>query len=214
MKLKIDETVHLADLSLHKKYVDWSPGAQYFTLGAGQEHYKLLAALSAQLPLGSQVVDCGTLYGCSAVALSVNPGVTVHTFDLEDRLTGQGERVKQIHNIFFHQQCCIASVTDMLDGVQPLIIVLDIDPHDGEQEADFVSKLMMFNYRGLLICDDIHLNEAMKKFWRYLEKLATPTQTHSEMKWRVLDVTEYGHWSGTGIVVFDPETIDVEVEAS
>ena len=38
--------------------------------------------------------------------------------------------------------------------------------------------------------DDINLNEAMWKFW------ASIKQTKSE-------ITRIGHWSGTGIVLFD-----------
>lgn len=211
MKLTIDSSIDSIDLSPLKHLVDWSPGVQYFDLAAGKEHYKLLAYLSLQLPIGAQVADCGTLFGCSAVALSANEKVTVHSFDIEDHLAGPGEIVKLRPNIYCHLQDCITSVPEILNGEQPKIIVLDIDPHDGKQETDFLVQLELYNYRGILICDDIHLNDAMEKFWAGVQGCFRG-QLERRPACKCIDVTKYGHWSGTGIVVFDSQTIDVEVQ--
>jgi predicted O-methyltransferase YrrM len=41
------------------------------------------------------------------------------------------------------------------------LILLDIDPHDGIQEAKFLDILRRIQYQGIVIMDDIHLNPAM-----------------------------------------------------
>jgi hypothetical protein len=47
----------------------------------------------------------------------------------------------------------------------------------------------MANFKGRLFLDDIHLNPAMKCFWNSI----------SETK---ADITDIGHWSGSGLVDF------------
>jgi hypothetical protein len=44
-----------------------------------------------------------------------------------------------------------------------------------------------------MLCDDIHLSDEMERFWR-------------EIKHEKYDITQYGHHSGTGIVLFSNET--------
>lgn len=73
-------------------------------------------------------------------------------------------------------------------------ILLDIDPHDGVQELNFYKNLINIDYKGIVMLDDIHLNDGMQKFWNniYHEKY---------------DLTDIGHWSGTGLINFSKEKI-------
>jgi hypothetical protein len=73
-------------------------------------------------------------------------------------------------------------------------IMLDID-HEYYDEIQIYKKLIENGWRGLLCCDDIHLNEPMKRFW-------------SEIYHPKIDITKYGHGSGTGLVIMD----DTEIE--
>jgi hypothetical protein len=82
-----------------------------------------------------------------------------------------------------------------------MLAVLDIDPHMGIKETVVVRRLLEDGYRGILICDDIHLRrEMLEGFWDGL-----PAGL------KKIDLTEFGHFSGTGIVVFDPSYVDFSV---
>lgn len=200
MKLRIDSGVHAVDLAPYAQYT----ASPYFTLPAGQEHYGLLAYLSGQLPPGSLVADLGTLQAASAVALATNPDVRVRSYDLS--LQPQVVTQCKLPNVEFTEANCLDCVADFADAS---LIVLDIDPHDGKQERKLCDYLVCHNFRGLLICDDIRLNDAMAIWWSGVGEL----DQDMPLGYRVVDLTPYGHWSGTGLVVFDPETVDVEVES-
>ncbi len=81
-------------------------------------------------------------------------------------------------------------VNNMDEIVKSDFIVLDIDPHDGIEETRILEALEKNNYKGIVLLDDINLNPGMKNFWK--------------------DITEYGHWSGTGIVIFDSNRFDIK----
>ena len=61
-----------------------------------------------------------------------------------------------------------------------------------------MEELKKIGYKGLVLLDDIKLNEQMKYFWNDI----------SEEK---LDISDYGHWSGTGIFNFDPSRFEIVV---
>jgi len=73
-------------------------------------------------------------------------------------------------------------------------IFMDVDPHNGCMEIDFYNYLKKINYTGFLICDDIwYFKEMRDNFWykiNYEERY---------------DLTDIGHWSGTGIISFNKE---------
>lgn len=196
-----ESMVQGVDLSGLADKLGWNSGYKhFFGLGAGQEHYKLLASLSEQCSPHSLVVDLGTLYGSSALALASNPLVNVHTYDIvrcipEEHAASSSLSLPNVTQI----------IKDGIEGVADFasktdLIVLDIDPHDGLQERCAVNALLAQGYRGIVVCDDIHLNDAMKGFWEWV-----PASI------RKLDVTPVGHWSGTGILVFDAASVDVKV---
>jgi predicted O-methyltransferase YrrM len=189
--MKIFSDIYKVDLSELKQYIDWCPAyAKYFMADVGREHYKLLSHLTSQLPDGSTVVDLGTLNGSSALALASNPNIKVVTYDIVNNLPDPNITKSILHmkNTEFRLKDGIQDMKAYID-MAPLIF-LDVDPHDGVQEKRFFELLIENNYKGVVVCDDIHLNADMDALWNWIPKPK-------------IDVTKYGHWSGTGIVLFD-----------
>lgn len=195
MILHLNGNVNEVDLSDFKQYTTFHSAAQqFFPMKPGENHHNLLACLSSQLPAGSLVADLGTHLGHSALALASNPNVNVLTIDIRD-FAPPMHSFKEVQNIKFICGNCI----DLLDEyINALIILLDIDPHDGKQEQVITDLLSRRGFKGILVCDDIHLSDSMRYFW-------------NSIPYRKIDATVYGHYSGTGIVVFDPYTIDVSM---
>ena len=67
--------------------------------------------------------------------------------------------------------------------------MLDTD-HDGKFENIFYDHLISSGYKGILFCDDIHLNPHMESFWNRI--------THEKV-----DMTSIGHNTGSGLVIFE-----------
>lgn len=152
----------------------------YFCLEAGKEHYRLLAHLSDRFA-GNLVLDIGTNRGASAVALSRNPKTKVVSYDIVDVL----ETKIKLRNLKFRVRDVLK---DPKNIIKAKLILLDT-AHDGTFENIFFDFLVNHSYKGYLLLDDIWLNDPMKEFWNSIavEKY---------------DLSEYGHWSGTGLVVF------------
>lgn len=181
-------------------YMTWNPQyLKYINEEPGKEHYRMLAEISNQLPEGTNIADIGTFYGSSALALSSNPKVNVTTYDIGQFIPRDNESTPlKRSNITFK---VMSGQLDIGNISKCPFVLLDIDPHDGPEETKFVQLLIDRGFRGLLACDDINLNEGMKEFWSNI-----PTC------YKKVDVSHLAHWTGTGIVVFDPSYIDVIVE--
>ena len=196
MSLVLDFTdstkIAQTDISECAKMTRWHANSKYFEQEPGKEHYRLLAYISSLLPPGTAIADVGTYLGFSALALSHNVANMVTTYDIDDCLMGiMGNTAKKRENIIFKIRNCMDCVDDIAKC--PLIL-LDIDPHDGKQETTFFEKLRDIGYNGVVICDDIYLNDNMRNFW-------------SNVKEKKYDLTHVGHWSGTGIVTFGDQSI-------
>lgn len=165
-----------------------------FTARPGKEHYRLLSYLSTQFN-DSVIIDIGTHTGWSALALSYNPTNTVYSFDIVDKITNAGIRERKnvsfsLDNLFEPEGQ--EKWKDTL--LSAAFIVLDVDPHNGTMEMEMYKYLKEIGYRGFVVCDDIwHFKEMRDKFWYRL-----PCDER-------YDVTDLGHWSGTGIFTFNPE---------
>jgi hypothetical protein len=147
------------------------------------EHHKLCAYLSTKF--NSQVlIDAGTSYGNSAIALSYNSKNTVRTYDIA---FNDFESFKERKNILPIQKDINEEDIDVL--LSSPLILLDIDPHDGKQELIFTNRLREIKYEGFVICDDIHLNSNMSDWWKNLD-----LEKH--------DITDIGHHHGTGLICF------------
>lgn len=191
------ETLNAVDLSDQLKYVEWSESSKYLTLDAGKEPYRLEAFLAKELQNSTPHIDIGTYTGLSALALSCDPNQKVVTYDVRDWIPDDKElTVKTKPNIEMRLLDCCREIEELCKAK---LILLDIDPHDGIEERNIVQQLKKHGFKGILLLDDINLNANMKAFWDSI----------TEQK---IDVTEYGHWSGTGLVIFDPTNYQVIVK--
>lgn len=152
----------------------------YFHMESGKEHYRLLMYIST-LYNNDVIFDVGTNKCMSALALSYNKSNRVKTYDII-KLLPENPNVDNIEYI-------LGDSTKDVDLQKCPVIFLDVD-HDGIYEDIFYGHLKSINWKGILILDDIHLNEPMKKFWNRIEE-------------KKYDITNIGHWSGTGLVVFE-----------
>lgn len=172
------QKINLLDLSLTINNLE-SRG--FFVLRPGQEHYPLLAHIST---LYSDVIlyDIGTYRGCSALALSYNKKNTVKSFDIGDFTALRDTRPKNIELIIgdFMEQ----SLEEIHSSP---FIMLDID-HTGVTEQKILDFLIDNNWHGHLLLDDIHMNDEMRQFWANITA-------------EKYDLTDIGHWSGTGLVI-------------
>jgi predicted O-methyltransferase YrrM len=212
LTVNVDDRVHSMDLAPIAQYA-YTP---YFLGAAGTEPYKLLAWLAQQIPSGEKIADLGTLHGASAAALAINPEVQVVTYDIKDNRLDSIKKLAQPKigdgvfeypfgfNIKFVCGNALDHVDDFADA---MLVHLDIDPHDGAQERILLDRLIDHRFRGLLICDDIHLNAGMKRFW----SLACG-ETSYWSDFHAYDLTKWGHWSGTGAIAFDPTFVDIEMK--
>ena len=171
-------------------------------LGApGSQHYRLLAWLSMQMN-DQTFVDIGTHHGRSALALAHNPSNRVETFDIADFLTPDQKKILwgglpiHLHLDNLWEWEVREAWRERIMGAA--LIFLDIDPHHGVMEREFVDWLRANRFQGLLVCDDI---------W-YFQGMRNSLWAHIPAAERV-DVTDVGHWSGTGIVSFVPEKLPV-----
>ncbi len=165
-------------------YIDIYPG----------EHYKLLAAIvKKNQPL--IVAELGTHLGYSALCMKpfMPPGGHIYTFDI---IPWEGFEDTILREEDFHSG--LTQFTDDLtnwDDVQKHrsmleqadIIFMDA-LKDGKQEYLFLENFskLQFKKKCLFIFDDIRLWN-MLDIWYNLDKPK-------------LDMTSFGHWSGTGLV--------------
>lgn len=173
------EKIDLENISLH---IEEEEFRKYFTSSPGIEHYKLLAYISTTYT-DSILLDVGTYKGCSALALSYNQRNVVKSFDLYGKL-----RINYFpSNIKF----IIGDITNNIyveDVKKSSFILLDTE-HDGVFENLMYKYLKDINWRGHLMLDDIKLNTEMISFWNSILE-----EKH--------DISNLGHHSGTGLVVF------------
>ena len=159
------------------------------------EHYKLLAGL-VQATSPKLVIEIGTATGLSALALKryLPDGSRIITFDVipwnaypdhvlvdadfeDGRLEQWTADLTKLAEIHTH-----AALLQKAD-----LIFVDA-AKDGEMEARFLDNFCTVGLKdgALLVFDDIRMMN-MISIWRQL--------TMSK-----LDVTSFGHWSGTGLV--------------
>jgi hypothetical protein len=175
------EVVARVDLRALARHVANPQHLNYFLDTNFREHYRLIAYLSTRFN-NSLIFDIGTNKGYSALALSYNPSNTVVSYDLvECKELKAADQLTRIE----YRLGDVLSDTRLL--VAPLIM-LDTN-HDGSFERAFYDFLKKQHYRGWLFLDDIHLNSAMIRFWN---DITEPKE----------DITDLGHWSGSGLVAF------------
>jgi hypothetical protein len=193
MEIKLDvESINNVDLSLHEKFCEWTPNSKYFQLPPGQEHYKLIAYLASQID-GNVILDIGHYQGMSSIALAHNPMKIVKSYDIANCLPPQEHGKLTSMNL---PNVALSVGTEYVYKIPELVedcsmVVLDID-HNGVTETLLLREFVKAGFKGIMICDDIYLNDAMKRFWN-----GVTLEKH--------DISKYGHWSGTGLINFAPE---------
>ena len=175
------ENVGQINLTKFSRYVSNIKHRNYFFDIDFSEHYRLIAYLGT-LFKHSVIFDIGTYLGYSALALSHNRSNRIVSYDIID--CKELNFAEELTNIEY-QIGDVMQDTRLLDS--PLIM-LDTN-HDGVFENKFYNYLKENNYSGLLFLDDIHLNSSMKSFW---SSIVEPKE----------DITDLGHWSGSGLVDF------------
>lgn len=185
MKLVIDrEKVKSQDISFFKNEVgiDWP-------LRDG-EHYRLLSYISNQVN-GETIIDAGTYQGLSCLSLAQNKNNKIFSYDIVALNIGF---LNSYNNVTLKIQDINKESEDFIKSAK--IILLDVDPHDGIQEANFSKRMKEIGYEGFVICDDIYLNTPMKSWWESIQ----------ETKY---DLTEVGHMHGTGIVCYGNVKLEI-----
>jgi len=147
---------------------------------SGKEHYRLLMYASSLFD-GITIYDIGTEQCRSSICLGSNKKNKIKSYDIIKNTSNYPE-IKNVEYI-------IGDVREDANILDSPLLFLDT-AHDGVFENSFYNFLIEKNYKGILILDDIHLNSEMKLFWHKI------TQTKQ-------DITSIGHWSGTGIVLFE-----------
>jgi 2-polyprenyl-3-methyl-5-hydroxy-6-metoxy-1,4-benzoquinol methylase len=152
----------------------------WFFMEAGEEHYRLLAYIGS-LYKSKTLLDIGSYQGNSAIALA-HSGNKIISYDLASQPIIS--KIKK-DNISFE----IGNILDKDDLILSSPFIMLDTYHDGTFEQEFVDHLIKINYKGLVMFDDINLNKEMSNFWNGLKN-------------EKYDLTNLGHYTGTGIAIF------------
>jgi len=115
----------------------------------------------------------------------------------------------EMPNIIFHNVDLLAEVRNRSClGRQLLtspLVLLDTfhRPETVPFEYDFLDELASGQFSGILLLDDIALNDEMKRFWTALVNQERPLL---KGRYTAHDLTALGHWSGTGMLNFTQAT--------
>ncbi len=188
------EEVNRVDLSELFPLFRFFPGVvngdkNYLDQPAGIEHYKLLGWLSKKFD-NCIISEIGTCDGMGLLALSLNKSNSVISYDIMDYsqkhdVPSNGERVLCNKDFNFFDEI-----------IKSKLIFYDAG-HGGKEEMFFIKKLLEFDYQGIVVFDDINLNNEMKNFWSELKSSEIYTE----------DWTDVGHYEGTGLVFFNKKIV-------
>jgi predicted O-methyltransferase YrrM len=186
---KIAFQIDLNDLEKREK-----EGFKYIQIYPG-EHYKLLAGFMLVLR-PKIVIEIGTYLGQAALTIKkyLPPDGRIYTFDIikwqnfeatcltnedfdDGKLVQYNDDLTQLDNINKHKEIIENADFIFIDALK-----------DGAQEIKFLNHFEKLNLKSdcILMFDDIRVWN-MLKIWR-------------DIKRPKLDITSFGHWSGTGLV--------------
>jgi predicted O-methyltransferase YrrM len=178
-----------------------SGGDRQFYAQFPGEHYHLLTAICGLLK-PAIVWEFGTDTGMSTVAMleGLRPESKLYTVDINgwrsktgpwlvERDIGSG-RVTQL----VCDMKCETLFTDHLESISQAELIFVDGPKDGSTEGAFLLLLEQVSFRQnpIVIFDDIRLIN-MVGIWRGIQRPK-------------MDMTSYGHWSGTGLVDWLPSS--------
>lgn len=163
---------------------------------SGIQEYRLYSYLSTFFN-DIIILDIGTSHGRSAIALSHNETNKVISYDIYNHIQNNNHKIYSKSNIEFR-------IKNVLDDLTPefvskcKIIIIDID-HYEIIERQIINKLIDCGFSGIILLDDIHhpypdMYKAMQILWKGIN---LPK----------FDITSYGHWSGTGMILMNTDKI-------
>jgi hypothetical protein len=186
---------------------------------AGNEHYTLLEYMTATYGDCRHVVDIGTRYVASSLALGAHEP-PVWTFDIptstERTLAFRGEseivwkekvEAAKVDIKFHNIDLLTVNNHEFSKYMSTWLIMLDTHhlPYSNPFEREWLNRLLqMGDFSGLVLLDDINLNPEMRKWWKELQDKAT------ERGYKTYDLTSVGHVSGTGLLDFSGKVRIVE----
>jgi predicted O-methyltransferase YrrM len=163
------------------------------------EHYKLLAGLVRALQPTS-VVEIGTYQGLSALSLAKHlpPGGKVYSYDIVpwNRIKDQSLRACDLEGGRITPIVADLTRRDALENNRPILEsaqLLFVDAaKDGRMEQMLLDgfETLKFRVPPLVVFDDIRLWN-MLAIWRGVSRPK-------------FDLTSFGHWSGTGLIDWQP----------
>lgn len=182
MKIKIDEEkVRAIKLD---SLIQYLPHYQDEFKEMNNDPYSLYAYIST-LFKNKTILDVGSRYGLSALALSYNETNRIISYDLINTIQFDIQK----DNIEF--KVMDFRNDESLDFNKIPVIMIDVDPHDGVQERAMYSFLHEKQWKGILLLDDIS-----DVWWPHINKW------WNEIEYEKYDLTHIGHFSGTGLVNF------------
>lgn len=189
--MKINISNNILDNFILKNY-EYLVDTRYYNLPSGQQEYKLYSYLSTFFN-DSIILDIGTLTGRSAISLSHNETNKVISYNIVDDIKDSSHKIYTKNNIEFRIKNVLDDLTHNLVA-KTKIVIIDID-HFEIIEKKIIERLSELNFSGIILLDDIYHPSpkeriAMEKLWNNLE-------------YKKHDVTKYGHWSGTGLVIMN-----------
>ena len=180
---------------------DYLVDTTYYELPSGQAEYRLYSYMST-LFNGITILDIGTSQGRSAIALSHNPTNHVISYDIEDHIHNRDYKLFSKSNTEFHVKNVLDDITSEFVASHRIQLVMIDICHFGGVERRIMDALYACGFRGLILLDDIHhpdpsMREPMEKMW-------------AELPWQKWDVSDVGHYSGTGLVSM--QEVDMRLE--
>ena len=174
---------------------DYLVSKDYYDLKSGEQEYRLYSYLSTFFD-NIIILDIGTLDGRSAIALSHNENNKILSYDIHNHINNNDHKIYSKKNILFNIKNILEDLNEeFIKNVK--IVMIDID-HYETIETIIINRLKELDFKGLIILDDItrhpdqHINVCMNKLWNNIPYIK-------------YDFTNYGHWSGTGIIVMNDD---------
>lgn len=168
----------------------------YYLNLSGVHEYRLYSYLSTFFN-DTIILDIGTSFGRSAIALSHNDRNKVITYDVYNWIQNNNHKIYSKNNVEFRLKNIIDDLTEEFISKCRLVII-DID-HFETMETIIMDKLNECKFSGIIILDDIYhpnknMYEAMQRLWK---NITIPK----------FDITPYGHSSGTGLILMNTDDI-------
>ena len=171
--------------------------SRFYSEKSGTQEYRLYSYLTTFFN-DSIILDIGTFDGRSALALSHNERNKVISYDIVDGINNKDYKIYNKPNIEFKIKNVLDDLNEELIK-KVKIVMIDID-HYGTIELEIINRLYYLGFSGIILVDDVFhhphqtINQKMAQLWADINP-----------NLKKYDVTRYGHWSGTGIILMNTD---------